>query len=77
MGRIALAAAGFAFVAVGFLALSRGGDGRPGSGIADHDARIGRSAAYFREIGSWPRLGDGHDGFAVAEERCAWAATAF
>jgi len=81
MGKLVLASAGFAAAAVAIVALSgRSGDDRPGGRVADHDARvacIGRGVAYFRETGSWPRLGDGRDAFSVAEERCARTPTAF
>lgn len=40
-------------------------------------ACIQRGIAYFKEIGSWPKLSDGRDAAEVAAERCWRTTTAF
>ncbi len=32
---------------------------------------------YFKELGSWPQLGDGRNAASVVRERCARSQTAF
>jgi len=41
------------------------------------EACVGRGIAYFKEIGSYPRLSDGRSAAQVARERCNRTTTAF
>ncbi len=36
-----------------------------------------KGEAYFKDLGSWPRLSDGRDAEAVVKERCARSDSAF
>lgn len=45
--------------------------------LPDYETCVRRGIAYFKEIGSWPRLSDGRDAEQVVKERCRRSTQAF
>lgn len=54
-----------------------GGAGQRADRVAEYERCLTKGRAYFKEIGSWPKLSDGRDVEVVAAERCTNAGGAF